>query len=162
MCAPNALKAGTTSGAVARMFITGVSPLMLDDLSSGFNIATHGSLDPGLTTLAGFTRADTERAVDELLAASPELATTPGLSDRSGLLRVLEVAVEGRGRHRRHGRRQVDQPPRVHGEPAHDLEGGGRVLLGDLDLAGVRRLQPAPRCSKWPAPQTQPLPSPAR
>ena len=29
------LKAGTTSGAVARMFVTGVSPLMLDDLSSG-------------------------------------------------------------------------------------------------------------------------------
>jgi hypothetical protein len=89
------LKSGTSSGAVARMFITGVSPLMLDDLSSGFNIATHGSLDTQLATLAGFTRADTERAVDELLEASPDLATTPGLSDRSGLLRVLEEHYNG-------------------------------------------------------------------
>ena len=29
------LKSGTASGALARMFVTGVSPLMLDDLSSG-------------------------------------------------------------------------------------------------------------------------------
>jgi len=89
------LKSGTRSGAVGRMFITGVSPLMLDDLSSGFNIATHASLDVGLATLAGFTRADTERAVDEFLAARPELQTSPGLSDRSELLRVLEEHYNG-------------------------------------------------------------------
>ncbi len=70
------LKAGT-SGPVARMFITGVSPLMLDDLSSGFNIATLASLDAGVNELAGFTRTDTERAVDEFLAARPHLGTTP-------------------------------------------------------------------------------------
>jgi len=89
------LKSGTTLGAVGRMFITGVSPLMLDDLSSGFNIATHASLDVGLAALAGFTRADTARAVDEFLAARPELQTSPGLSDRSELLRVLEEHYNG-------------------------------------------------------------------
>ena len=46
------LKSGTRSGALGRMFITGVSPLMLDDLSSGFNIATHASMSPRLNTLA--------------------------------------------------------------------------------------------------------------
>jgi Predicted AAA-ATPase/PD-(D/E)XK nuclease superfamily len=90
-----ALKAGTTTGVVARMFVTGVSPLMLDDLSSGFNIATHGSMSPRLSTLAGFTRADTERAVDEFLAARPHLAEVPGLGDRGALLDVLEEHYNG-------------------------------------------------------------------
>jgi hypothetical protein len=89
------LKSGTTSGAVARMFVTGVSPLMLDDLSSGFNIATHASLDIGLNTLAGFTRAEAERAVDEFLAARPELAAIPQLDDRGVLLDVLEEHYNG-------------------------------------------------------------------
>jgi hypothetical protein len=90
-----ALKVGTRSGALARMFITGVSPLMLDDLSSGFNIATHASMSPRLATLAGFTRADTERAVDEFLAARPQLAALPALGDRVSLLALLETYYNG-------------------------------------------------------------------
>ena len=89
------LKSGTRSGAVGRMFVTGVSPLMLDDLSSGFNIATHASMDIGLNELAGFTRADTERAVDELLATRPALAQIPELGDRDTLLTVLEAHYNG-------------------------------------------------------------------
>jgi Predicted AAA-ATPase/PD-(D/E)XK nuclease superfamily len=89
------LKSGTATGAVGRMFVTGVSPLMLDDLSSGFNIATHASMDGGLSALAGFTRADTERAVDELLAARPEVAGTPELAGRGALLDVLEEHYNG-------------------------------------------------------------------
>jgi hypothetical protein len=88
------LKSGTT-GAVGRMFVTGVSPLMLDDLSSGFNMATHASMDAGLSALAGFTRADTERAVGEFLAARPALHASPGLGDREALLRVLEEHYNG-------------------------------------------------------------------
>jgi hypothetical protein len=89
------LKSATTTGAVGRMFVTGVSPLMLDDLSSGFNMATHASMDGGLAALAGFTRADTERAVDELLLARPALAAVPGLGDRGALLHVLEEHYNG-------------------------------------------------------------------
>ncbi len=89
------LKSGTRSGAVGRMFVTGVSPLMLDDLSSGFNIATHASMDIGLNELAGFTRADTERAVDELLSTRPALAQIPALGDRATLLSVLEEHYNG-------------------------------------------------------------------
>ncbi len=90
-----ALKVGTRLGALPKMFVTGVSPLMLDDLSSGFNIATHGSLSPKLATLAGFTRADTERAVDELIATSPTLAAIPEIGDREALFRVLEEHYNG-------------------------------------------------------------------
>lgn len=65
------LKAGTGSGAIARMFITGVSPILLDDSLSGFSILTFISQHPAFNTLAGLTRADVERAVDELLASTP-------------------------------------------------------------------------------------------
>jgi hypothetical protein len=93
-----AIKTGTQTGAVARMFVTGVSPLMLDDLSSGFNIARHGSLSPHLHALVGFTREETERAVDDFLAARPNLGEQSGLragADREALLAVLEQHYNG-------------------------------------------------------------------
>ncbi|MFO0759090.1 MAG: AAA family ATPase [Byssovorax sp.] len=90
-----AIKEGTATGAVARSFITGVSPIMLDDLSSGFNIASHASLHTGLANLAGFTRDEVERALDDLLAARPALARVPALLDRTALLRILEEHYNG-------------------------------------------------------------------
>ena len=89
------LKAGTQSGAIGRIFVTGVSPLLLDDLSSGFNIGYNVSRDHRLNTLAGLTHADVERAVDVFLAAHPELAADPRLSDRGALLDVLERSYDG-------------------------------------------------------------------
>jgi hypothetical protein len=89
------LKSGTQTGAIKRMFVTGVSPLVLDDLSSGFNIASNASQDPALNALAGFTRADTERAVDELLAFRADLVGIPALSNRTELLGVLEGYYNG-------------------------------------------------------------------
>ena len=82
---------------MARTFITGVMPLMLDDLSIGFNTITHAPMSPRLATLAGFTRADTERAVGELLASRPHLAALPGLGldDRGALLALLEEHYNG-------------------------------------------------------------------
>ncbi|HSN97164.1 MAG TPA: AAA family ATPase, partial [Candidatus Nanopelagicales bacterium] len=89
------LKAGTASGAVGRIFITGVSPLLLDDLSSGFNIATNASQDRDLNALAGFTRADVEQALNEFFAARPELSGQPEFADRGRLLEVLEANYDG-------------------------------------------------------------------
>jgi hypothetical protein len=90
-----ALKAGTGTGALARMFVTGVSPILLDDLSSGFNIITHISLQPRFNTMAGFTRADVERAVDEFLAGNPGLREDPRLGDRARLFEALEYYYNG-------------------------------------------------------------------
>ena len=56
------IKAGTDSS-IERVFITGVSPVTLDDLTSGFNIGTNYSLDYGFNEMAGFT----EQEVRELL-----------------------------------------------------------------------------------------------
>jgi len=58
-----ALKAGTNSGALERLFVTGVSPLAMDDLTSGFNIARNLSLRPEFNEMLGFT----ENEVRDLL-----------------------------------------------------------------------------------------------
>jgi len=57
------LKAATSS-VVKRIFITGVSPMMINDLTSGFNIATDYSLFPKYNEMFGFTRDE----VDWLMA----------------------------------------------------------------------------------------------
>jgi hypothetical protein len=89
------LKAGTATGALGRMFITGVSPILLDDLSSGFNIITHISLDERYSAMVGFTRAEVERGVDELLAERPELLSDLRLADRVELLGTLAHYYNG-------------------------------------------------------------------
>lgn len=50
--------AGTNASGVARLFITGVSPITMDDVTSGFNIGKHISLDPRFNELLGFTERD--------------------------------------------------------------------------------------------------------
>ncbi|MGB0930967.1 MAG: AAA family ATPase [Chitinophagales bacterium] len=49
-----AIKVGTQNGVVDRLFITGVSPLTLDSLTSGFNIATNISLYEEFHDMMGF------------------------------------------------------------------------------------------------------------
>ena len=56
------IKAGTYSS-IERVFITGVSPVTLDDLTSGFNIGTNYSLAYGFNEMVGFT----EEEVREML-----------------------------------------------------------------------------------------------
>jgi len=51
---------GRTGSGLARLFITGVSPITLDDVTSGFNIGRNISLDPRFDALLGFTHAELE------------------------------------------------------------------------------------------------------
>ncbi|MBK9259274.1 MAG: AAA family ATPase [Polyangiaceae bacterium] len=88
-----ALKTGTTFGTVARLFLTGVTPLMLDDMSSGFNVTKNVSMSRRFNELAGFTRMDVERALDEFVAGRPHLAGQ--LVNRDKLLETLEVNYDG-------------------------------------------------------------------
>ncbi|MBQ3344168.1 MAG: AAA family ATPase, partial [Kiritimatiellae bacterium] len=64
------LKALTTSldAPLKRLFITGVSPVTMDDVTSGFNIGTNISLDPQFADLTGF-RHDDLRAISDYYAA---------------------------------------------------------------------------------------------
>ncbi|MCP4149675.1 MAG: AAA family ATPase, partial [bacterium] len=59
----NVLKGGT-DGPFSRLFLTGVSPVTLDDVTSGYNIGKNISLLPGFNTLLGFTNADVEGMLD--------------------------------------------------------------------------------------------------
>lgn len=56
----NFLKEGTTGtdAPISRLFITGVSPVTLDDVTSGFNIGRNISIKPDFNEMLGFTRDD--------------------------------------------------------------------------------------------------------
>ena len=59
-------KAGLADGTVGRTYFTGVLPITLDDLSSGFNVGTVVSLNPEILNLVGFTQRQVERYVDDV------------------------------------------------------------------------------------------------
>jgi hypothetical protein len=48
------VKAATEGQGLERVFVTGVSPVALNDITSGFNNAINVSLDPALAALCGF------------------------------------------------------------------------------------------------------------
>ena len=50
--------AGESSGGLERLFITGVSPITMDDVTSGFNIGANISLDARFNDLLGFTEEE--------------------------------------------------------------------------------------------------------
>jgi hypothetical protein len=56
----NALKKGTsgTGAPISRSFITGVSPITMDDVTSGYNIGNNVSTEPYFNRLLGFTQDD--------------------------------------------------------------------------------------------------------
>jgi hypothetical protein len=54
------LKTATRDGIVGRIFITGVSPVTLDSLTSGFNISDNISQNPIFHDMMGFTHAEVE------------------------------------------------------------------------------------------------------
>jgi hypothetical protein len=58
------LKIGT-SNVVNRIFITGISPVMLDDLTSGFSIAKNLTINERYNNMLGFTREEVEWLMDE-------------------------------------------------------------------------------------------------
>ena len=53
------LKAGTAeAGGLERLFITGVSPITMDDVTSGFNIGKNVTLKPKFNDVLGFTEPE--------------------------------------------------------------------------------------------------------
>jgi hypothetical protein len=70
------IKTETASGLVERLFATGVSPVTLDSLTSGFNIAVKLSEDLRLHDMMGFTEQET---TDMLSFAGVAEADMPGI-----------------------------------------------------------------------------------
>jgi len=59
------LKGATQTGTVQKMFITGVTPITLDSLSSGFNIVKHITYRKEFNDLAGFTQQEVDYSLEE-------------------------------------------------------------------------------------------------
>ncbi len=60
------IKTATGQGTVERIFMTGVSPVTLDSLTSGFNIGAHFSRSPVLHDLMGFREDEVEALLGRL------------------------------------------------------------------------------------------------
>ena len=60
------LKIGTSKGVVKRIFMTGVSPITLDSMTSGFNISTNLSLDPRYHSMMGFDKDEMYKLILEI------------------------------------------------------------------------------------------------
>jgi len=57
------IKQYSGEGLVSRFFATGVAPVTLDSMTSGFNIAYNITLDPRFHTLAGFTEDELKELI---------------------------------------------------------------------------------------------------
>ena len=74
--------AGRTGGGLERLFITGVSPVTMDDVTSGFNIGTNISLEPDFNEMVGFTEPEVRQLVEtyrDLGVFNQDAATAMGI-----------------------------------------------------------------------------------
>jgi len=62
------IKAGMEDRSIGRAFITGVLPITIDDLTSGFNIAQIVTLEPSLLAMLGFTQAEVDDYLNVVFA----------------------------------------------------------------------------------------------
>ncbi|QTA87175.1 AAA ATPase domain-containing protein [Desulfonema magnum] len=60
------LKEGRKTGLISNLYITGVLPVTIDDLASGFNVATFITLEPEFESMLGFTQSETDRLMDQI------------------------------------------------------------------------------------------------
>lgn len=64
-----AIKAGSTGQGLARVFITGVSPVVLSDVSSGYKIAEYIDLQPDFHDMCGFREAEITCILTQMVSA---------------------------------------------------------------------------------------------
>ncbi|WP_448520253.1 AAA family ATPase [Rhodoflexus sp.] len=69
------IKNATQSGVVDRFFLTGVSPVTLDSLTSGFNIITHLTKDLYFNDMIGFSETEVRGLLQMILADKTKEAT---------------------------------------------------------------------------------------
>jgi hypothetical protein len=83
------IKGATQTGVVQKMFITGVTPITLDSLSSGFNIVSNISNDEAFNAMAGF------REEEVLLSLENSIFEKCKEVDRDDLLEKIQKWYNG-------------------------------------------------------------------
>ncbi|MBK8452165.1 MAG: AAA family ATPase [Thiofilum sp.] len=61
-----AIKSNASDGKIGRVFITGVSPVVLSDMTSGYNVATNIYLLPHFNALCGVTETELTELVNQV------------------------------------------------------------------------------------------------
>ena len=69
------LKKATRDGVIGRIFITGVSPITMDSMTSGFNISDNISLNPIFHNMMGFTHQEVETLLTGIGISSDKIPT---------------------------------------------------------------------------------------
>jgi len=64
-----AIKDGSEGRGIDRVFLTGVSPVVLSDMTSGYNVTENLSQRPQLNDLCGFTETELRAALDRVATA---------------------------------------------------------------------------------------------
>jgi hypothetical protein len=82
------LKGATLSGVAQKMFITGVTPITLDSLSSGFNIVSNISNHKYFNAMAGFTQDEVDYSLGKSIFKRCEI-------DREELLGKIKTWYNG-------------------------------------------------------------------
>jgi Predicted AAA-ATPase/PD-(D/E)XK nuclease superfamily len=67
------LKSETNNGNIARIFLTGVAPVTVDSMTSGFNIMTDITLHPLFHDMMGFVEAEVVDLLRKIAVSEPEL-----------------------------------------------------------------------------------------
>jgi hypothetical protein len=62
-----AIKSSTSGSMFDRVFITGVSPVVISDITSGYNIAKNVYLEPEYNDLCGFRQAELEDVIKKIV-----------------------------------------------------------------------------------------------
>lgn len=70
---------GAAGNTLGRVFVTGVTPVTMDDLTSGFNIGTNYSLSPKFNEMTGFTEEEVREMLDYYRSVLPFNHTTDEL-----------------------------------------------------------------------------------
>ncbi|HBL27130.1 MAG TPA: AAA family ATPase [Acidobacteria bacterium] len=95
-----AVKNATEGQGLERVFITGVSPVALNDLTSGFNIARNVSLEPDLAGLCGFEESEIRGLLEQISQdrdLSPEAVEDAVATMRTWYNGYRFTASEGNG-----------------------------------------------------------------
>ena len=82
-----AVKAASAGRGLDRVFITGVSPLVLSDLTSGYNIAENISQDERFADLCGFTTTEIVEILEKL--SQSHSGNLPPSNESLGMMRTF-------------------------------------------------------------------------
>lgn len=80
------VKSAAGEGGIDRIFITGVSPIVMSDITSGFNIAKNIYLLPEFNDLCGFDEFEVTELIEEIVQSSE--ADQKNTAEAIGLMRT--------------------------------------------------------------------------